>query len=72
MNQKQLPWPRVLLTPASPPIRVASRLVIASPRPVPPYLRVVETSACSKAWNSFSHCSGLMPMPVSSTSKRSR
>ncbi len=34
----------------------ASWRVIASPRPVPPYLRVVELSACSKALNRAGAC----------------
>jgi hypothetical protein len=37
--------------PASPPIRPAILRVSARPRPVPPWRRVVEASACSKAWN---------------------
>ena len=70
MNQKVLPLPGSLSTPTSPPISCASRRVMASPRPVPPYLRVVEASACSKASNSRGSFSGAMPMPVSCTSKR--
>ena len=35
-----------------PPISSARRLLIARPRPVPPYLRVVEESACVNDWNS--------------------
>ena len=31
-----------------PPINSANRLLMASPRPVPPYLRVVDESACEK------------------------
>ena len=38
---------------------------------MPPYLRVVDLSACEKDWNSLPICSGVMPMPVSCTSKRS-
>ena len=37
------------------------------PRPVPPYLRVVDMSACVNGWNSFAACSCVMPMPVSRT-----
>ena len=44
---------------------------MASPSPVPPYLRVVEPSACVNAWNSPRCASAEMPMPVSVTSKRS-
>ena len=60
---KQLPLARGAGDADFSPIRAAIRLVIARPRPVPPYLRVVETSACSNAWNGFSRCSGVMPMP---------
>ena len=45
---KVLPWPGWLSTQISPPIISASRLLIVNPRPVPPYLRVVEESACAK------------------------
>ena len=69
MNQNVLPLPGSLWTPISPPINSASCLEIASPRPVPPYLRVVDVSACSNAWNSRSLCSSVMPMPVSLTAK---
>jgi hypothetical protein len=37
LNQNVLPMPGVLSAPASPPISCASFLVMASPRPVPPY-----------------------------------
>ena len=43
---------------------------MVSPRPVPPYLRVIEPSAWVKAWNRRSTCSADMPMPVSRTEKR--
>ena len=71
VNQKVLPTPGRLCTPTSPPIRVASFLEMASPRPVPPYLRVVDESPCSNERNSRDCCSGVRPMPVSCTSKRS-
>ena len=32
---------------------------------------MVDASACEKGWNSLPSCSGVMPMPVSRTSKRS-
>ena len=38
---------------------------------MPPYLRVVEPSACVKALKIFLTVSGSMPIPVSLTSKRS-
>ena len=59
------PSPARLETETVPPIISQNRLLIASPRPVPPYLRVVETSACVNGWNSLAHCSGVMPIPVS-------
>src|SRR6516162_6231987 len=43
------------------------RFEMESPRPVPPYLRVVEVSAWENAWNSRALCSGVMPMPLSRT-----
>ena len=61
------PRPGSLVTVMSPPIIWQKRRLIASPRPVPPYLRVVEASAWTKSWNSLPICSGVMPMPVSVT-----
>ena len=52
------PSPGVLSTETSPPIIWQIFRVIARPRPVPPYLRVVEASAWVKAWNSRPTCSG--------------
>jgi hypothetical protein len=63
------PLPGSLSTVTSPPIIWQNRRVMASPSPVPPYLRVVDASAWAKDWNSFAICSGAMPMPVSDTSK---
>ena len=63
-----LPCPGVLSSRISPPSSVASSRLMARPRPVPPYLRLVPASAC---WNAskMSRCfSGAMPMPVSVTS----
>ena len=48
-----------------------SWLEIASPRPVPPYLRVVELSAWVKASKMLACLSAAMPMPSSDTSKPS-
>jgi len=61
------PRPGSLSTVMSPPIIWQKRLVIASPRPVPPYLQVVDASAWENSWNSLPICSGVMPMPVSAT-----
>ena len=41
-----------------PPISSASRLLIARPRPVPPYLRVVEASACAERLEQAPHAFG--------------
>ena len=52
-----------------PPISSASSLLMARPRPVPPYLRVVLLSAWLNFWNSrLLPCSD-RPMPVSRTAK---
>ena len=40
---------------------------MTSPSPVPPYLRVIEPSACVNAVNSPLSCSFVMPIPVSMT-----
>ncbi len=52
-----------------PPISSASSLLIARPRPVPPYLRVVLLSAWLNFWNRRPLPSALRPMPVSRTAK---
>ena len=62
---KVLPLPGALRRWISPPSRLASSRLMARPRPVPPYLRLVPASAC---WNAskISFCfSRGMPMPVS-------
>ena len=61
------PLPSSLWTAISPPIIWQKRRLIASPSPVPPYLRVVEGSACTNSWNKRPTCSGDIPMPVSAT-----
>jgi hypothetical protein len=43
------PRPGSLSTVMSPPIIWQKRLLIASPSPVPPYLRVVDASACENS-----------------------
>ncbi len=70
VNQKVLPLPSSLSTPQSPPMSDTSWLLIARPRPVPPYRRDVEVSACTNGWNTCRSICGAMPMPVSETSKR--
>ncbi len=66
------PLPGALSTVTSPPIIWQKRRVIASPSPVPPYLRVVDASACENGWKSRPSCSEVMPMPVSLTRKTIR
>src|SRR6202048_1050246 len=56
------PRPGSLATVMSPPIIWQKRLLIASPRPVPPYLRVVDASAWENSWNSLPLFSGVLPM----------
>ena len=53
----------------SPPSRCASSRLIASPRPVPPYLRLVLASACWNASKMIRCFSFGIPIPVSDTSK---
>lgn len=67
MSVKVDPTPGSLLTVSVPPIASASRRLMARPRPVPPYTRVVEESSWLKEWNSRSMRSAGMPMPVSMT-----
>ena len=63
VNQKVLPSPSRLDTPQSPPISATSCLLIASPRPVPPYLRDVEVSACDERLEDERRaCPGAMPI----------
>ena len=66
---KVLPTPGVLRSWISPPSRLASSRLMARPRPVPPYLRLVLASACWNASKMIFCFSGGMPMPVSDTSK---
>ena len=56
----------------SPPSNWAKARLSASPRPVPPNLRVVVSSAWVKRWNRRPTCSGVMPMPVSRTANASQ
>ena len=66
------PRPSTLSTTSSPPIASASRRLMARPRPVPPYTRVVEASTWLNERNSRSSRSAGIPMPVSRTAKDSR
>ena len=67
VNANVLPSPAVLLASSSPPMRSLSSREIASPSPLPPYRRVVETSACWKASKIVSSLCASMPMPLSET-----
>ena len=51
------PLPGSLATSIVPPSMVQKCLLMVSPRPVPPYLRVVDASAWVNAWNSRPICS---------------
>ena len=63
------PFSGTLSTHILPPINSTSRLLMASPRPVPPKRRVVEASAWLKDLNRRARRSTGMPMPVSRTEK---
>ncbi len=65
-----VPASGLLSTASSPPSVLTSRLVIANPRPVPPYLRDTDASACTNASKIFPTRSGGIPTPVSATSPR--
>ncbi len=64
---KVLPTLGMLTTLMLPPMRSTSCLQIASPRPVPPKLRVVEASTWLNGLNRRPMRSAGMPMPVSRT-----
>src|SRR5688572_2971156 len=64
---KREPWSGTLWTVTEPFINSQKRDTRARPSPVPPYLRVVVTSACVKASKIFSVCATVIPMPVSVT-----
>ena len=67
-----LPLPGSLSSHMRPSIISTSCVEMVRPRPVPPYRRVVDASACTNA-PKISHCfSSGMPMPVSRTVKRRR
>ena len=70
MKMKLDPTPGVLSTQILPPIISTRRLLIVSPRPVPPNLRVILVSAWVNGRNSLSISFCDIPMPVSFTEKR--
>ena len=65
-----VPFPGVLDTVIAPPSISQNIRLIAKPSPVPPYLLAVDASACANATKSRPSCSGVIPMPVSSTTRR--
>ena len=71
VKAKRLPLLRSLSTQISPPIMRTILRQMASPKPVPPYLRVVDPSAWANASKISPLLLGSMPIPVSSISKRS-
>jgi len=71
-NENVLPTPGLLSTFSRPPSSSTSRAEIVRPRPVPPKRRVVEPSACANGSKIARSLSAAMPIPVSSTEKRSR
>ena len=72
VNPKVAPRPGSLSTASVPPMRWTSSRAMASPRPVPPWTRVVDVSACVNAVKSCACASGVMPIPVSRTSNLTR
>ena len=68
---KVLPCPEVLSSLISPPSSLATSREIDRPRPVPPYFRLVDVSACWNGSKMIWCLSGGMPMPVSLTEKKS-
>ena len=71
-SQNSEPRPCSLTTPICPFMSLANCAQMASPRPVPPYLRVVDTSTCANFSNKEPSLSEGMPIPVSRTERRSR
>ena len=65
-----LPRPTSPSTEIRPSINAISLEEIVNPRPVPPYFRVVEPSACSNGSKMARCLSAGIPIPVSATAKR--
>ena len=66
------PTPTRLVTVISPPMACTIRWLMAKPSPVPPRRRERVLSTWWKGWKTCVSDSGAMPMPVSSTTKRTR
>ena len=69
VNWNADPVPTSLSTQMRPPMSSVNRLLIARPRPVPPYFLVVDASTWLNDWNSRSKRSAGIPQPVSRTTK---
>ena len=67
LTKNREPCPGALSIRMLPPINVRRRRQMARPRPLPPYRRVVEPSACENDSKTFACASGAMPIPVSCT-----
>ena len=70
VKKKVLPWPSSLSTQILPPIISDKLLEMVRPKPVPPYLRVVEESTWVKLAKIASSFSFGIPIPLSVTEKR--
>src|ERR1039457_4488692 len=70
VNQNVEPSLTLLRNPIFPPIISTNCLAIDSPRPVPPYLRVVDVSAWTNDENNAAPWAGRIPIPVSAMEKR--
>src|SRR5665213_4114112 len=67
VNENEEPWPNSDSTQMNPPCISMMRLDIARPRPVPPFLRVAEFSACWNSSNILDCSASAIPGPVSLT-----
>ena len=70
VKQNVAPPPGLFSAQIRPFISSTRRFEMARPRPVPPYSRVVDASACVKASKIESSFSAGIPMPLSETEKR--
>ncbi len=71
VTKNVLPLPTSLVQPIRPPINSTKPLLMANPRPVPPYWRVVEESAWVKRSKIISALFAAIPIPVSMMLNRS-
>ncbi len=69
VNWNADPVPTSLSTQMPPPMSSVNRLLIARPKPVPPYFLVVDASTWLNDWNSRPKASAGIPQPVSRTTK---